>query len=271
MPTITVDSVEYFYRDIGQGPLVILGHSDGSSSGQWRGLMDLLQGEFRLLAFDISGQGRSSAWPHGKPWSLAAESAVINVLADLAPGPLHLVGHSVGGLFALDAATRLTNRLTSLTLVEPSAFFLLRQEGCREAWAEIEQVASKFQEQAKAGLTAEAMAQFIDYWTEPGGWEAIPEERRESLLGTAEKISMEWVAAFADDHSLETVGEFSVPTLLIRGTQTTTPARIVVDLINGRLPNAQLLEIEGAGHMSPFTHAEDVISHIADHLRRHNV
>lgn len=268
MAIITVNSVDYFYRDSGHGPLVILGHSDASSSGQWRGLMEHLEGEFRLLAFDISGQGRSPAWPEGMPYSLGAESAVIDALADLASGPLHLVGHSAGGMFILDAAIRLTGRLESLTLIEPTAFFLLRQKGCREAWTEIQQVAKSFQAQVEAGLSEEAMARFVEYWSEPGGWKAMPEERRKLLVGTVEKICLEWEASFAETSLLETIGMLAVPTLLLRGTRTTLAARTVVDLLADALPNSQLVEIEGAGHLSPITHAQEVISQIAGHLQR---
>lgn len=269
MPTINVDSVEYYYREQGEGPLVILAHSDASSSGQWKGLMEDLQGEFRLAAFDTSGQGRSASWPDDKPYSTQAESAVVHALADSATEPIHLVGHSAGGLFILDAATRLGDRLASLTLVEPVAFFLLRQQGMHEAWGEIEGIANDFRAHVQAGRTEEAMDHFLTYWTGPGSWEALPEKLRAPILTTAGKIDMQFETRFSDEQNLENLREIVAPTLLMRGGTTTLAARTVLDVIHGALPESKIVEIEWAGHLSPITHRDAVNQHIAAHLRSH--
>lgn len=269
MPTATVDSVRYYFREEGQGPLVILGHSDASSSGQWRGLMEELGGEFRLRAFDTAGQGRSHPWPEARSYSVAAESKIVDALAASEVGPIHLVGHSAGGMFMLGAALRLGARLASMTLLEPVLFSLLREAGEELAWAEVERVAETFQQLVRAGRAEEAMAGFVDYWTTQGAWAAMPEERRVPIIATAPKICLQWEASFRGDHTLAEFSNLSCPTLLIRGSETTLAARSVVDVLHGTLPDCQLVEIEGAGHLSAVTHANVVNPLIADHLRQH--
>ena len=270
MPTTTVNSVQYYFREQGQeGPLVILGHSDANSSGQWRGLMEELGGEFRLRAFDAAGQGRSQPWPEERAYSVAAESKIVDALAASEVGPIHLVGHSAGGMFMLGAALRLGAQLASLTLVEPVMFSLLRQAGKERAWEEIEQVAGVFRELVRVGQPEEAMNGFVDYWTTQGTWAAMPKERRESMIATAPKICLQWDASFGNDYTLVEFSRLSCPTLLVRGSETTLAARSVVGLLCNALPNCHLVEIEGAGHMSPITHAKAVNPHIADHIRRH--
>jgi pimeloyl-ACP methyl ester carboxylesterase len=59
-----------------------------------------------------------------------------------------------------------------------------------------------------------------------------------------------------------------MPTLLVRGTATTLAACTVVELLRDQLRHASLVEIEGAGHMSPVTHAAAVNAAIAQHLAR---
>ena len=54
-----------FFREAGSGPGVVCVHSNASSSGQWRGLMDLLAARFHVLAADTYGAGKSPPWPHG--------------------------------------------------------------------------------------------------------------------------------------------------------------------------------------------------------------
>lgn len=269
MPTVTVDSLQYYFREEGRGPLVILGHSDASSSAQWRGLMKELGAEFRLRAFDTAGQGRSDPWPEGRPYSVAAESRIAGALAATGPGPIHLVGHSAGGLFVLGAGLRLGARLASLTLVEPVMFSLLRDAHEERAWTEVQEVAREFQGLLRTGHHEEAMAGFVDYWTTRGTWAATPEDRRAPMLAAATKISLQWDASFRDEYTLAEISRLSCPTLLIRGTETTLAARSVVDVLYGALPDRRLVEIDGAGHMSAVSHAEVVNAHIADHLRRH--
>jgi pimeloyl-ACP methyl ester carboxylesterase len=40
----------------------------------------------------------------------------------------------------------------------------------------------------------------------------------------------------------------------------------VVDLLGETLPNATMVTLKGAGHMSPFTHPDEVNRLILDHL-----
>ena len=54
---------EVFFRESGAGRGVVCLHSNASTSGQWRGLMDALRPKFRVLAPDSYGAGRSPAWP----------------------------------------------------------------------------------------------------------------------------------------------------------------------------------------------------------------
>ncbi len=54
--------------------------------------------------------------------------------------------------------------------------------------------------------------------------------------------------------------------MLIAGGKTRAPARAVVDLLAGALPNATLAILKGAGHMSPFTHPAELNRMILDYL-----
>jgi pimeloyl-ACP methyl ester carboxylesterase len=80
------------------------------------------------------------------------------------------------------------------------------------------------------------------------------------------KIADEFRAVFADTLTCAAVGGITAPTLLIRGNTTTLTARRIIDVVNRALPHARLVEIAGAGHMCPLTHAEAVNEAIAAHL-----
>ncbi len=86
-------------------PLVLL-HGIGSSCQAWAPVMGLLAAERRVIAFDLPGHGRSPVPPPGEPLGvrsfageLAGELRALGV-----EGPVDLVGNSLGGWTALEAA-----------------------------------------------------------------------------------------------------------------------------------------------------------------------
>lgn len=266
MPKFHLNGIDYFYRDEGAGPLVILAHAAAATSGQWKTLMERLAGAFRVIAFDLAGQGRSTPLPADQGHSDLPDSDAILALADLGEGPVHLVGHSAGGMVTLEAAVRMAGRLASLTLVEPVLFHLLRDEGLAEAWREIETVARTVKERLRNGDPVQAMRGFVDYWSGAGSWDAMPDNLRDAAVGTAARVDWGFDASFALTTTLEEYARLTVPTLLVRGTRTTLAAGSIVELLAGRLPNARMVEIEGAGHMSVLTHRDSVAEQIAQHL-----
>lgn len=60
--TATVDGIKVFYREAGpaDGPVLVLLHGFPSSSHQFRDLIPLLAGRFRLIAPDLPGFGQSA-------------------------------------------------------------------------------------------------------------------------------------------------------------------------------------------------------------------
>src|SRR3990170_3576342 len=88
--------------DIGQGPPLLLIHSAGLGAAQWRVLARRLAGEYRCLAPNLRGYGRSSPWPEGRPAAIAAEIALLEAVAAPLAAPLRLVGHSMGAWLALE-------------------------------------------------------------------------------------------------------------------------------------------------------------------------
>src|SRR3954463_14553535 len=104
LETLTVDGRNFAYQDVGSGPAVILAHCSGASHHAWAPLLAVLSDRYRVLAPDLLGYGRSEPWPVNArlhPWS---DLGAVLALAELADGPVHLVGHSYGGTVAMEAA-----------------------------------------------------------------------------------------------------------------------------------------------------------------------
>ncbi|MFL5276347.1 MAG: alpha/beta fold hydrolase, partial [Myxococcales bacterium] len=118
-------AVSASFREAGSGPGIVCLHSNASSSGQWRTLMDLLAPKFHVLAADSYGAGKSP--PRPARTMLRDEVALLEPVFARAGDPFALVGHSYGGAIALVAAAMQPKRVRALALYEPTLFALVER------------------------------------------------------------------------------------------------------------------------------------------------
>jgi pimeloyl-ACP methyl ester carboxylesterase len=242
-------------------------HCSGSSGAQWRPLEGKLGGRYRVLAPDLLGYGSAGTWVGRGEFSLAEEAAPIVELLNGLGEPVHLVGHSYGGAVALHIARTRPAMLKSLTLVEPSAFHLLRGGDAIDAAAlrEITEVAFEATASVAAGDHLGGFGRFVDYW-KPGSWEAMPAEKRAAFAPQLAKVTLDFHAILSEAVGLEDLLHVRMPTLLLQGGCTKLPSRCVVGRLRAALPAAQLRVVQGAGHMLPITHRDLVNAAIAEHI-----
>jgi len=119
MPTVTSkDGTAIAYDRSGEGPAVIL--VDGAlcfrKFGPMESLATLLAPHFTVFTYDRRGRGESG---DTKPFAVEREVEDIDALINAAGGSAALYGISSGAFLALQAASRLTNRITKLAIYEP--------------------------------------------------------------------------------------------------------------------------------------------------------
>ena len=268
MKSLTVSGTARFYDEEGEGPTVLPVHGSMSSARQWRSLSEALRDRHRMLMPDLVAAGEGADDPPGA-FTFADDVALTVALIDLAQAPVHLIGHSYGGVVAIKAAFARRARLTSLTLIEPSCFHLLAQENQPE-FAEIART-KEAQEAALARGDREGSAEgFIAYWMGPDAWAAMPERRRAAMVQGLPKLAEDWHGALENQTTLDDYRGFGVPTLLIRARDTKRPSRRIVDLLRGTLPAATFVEVDSGGHMSPLTNPEPVNAAVARFIAEHS-
>lgn len=244
---------------------VVLLHCSGSSGAQWRALAAQLGRRYRVIAPDLIGYGAAAPWSGQGEFSLAQEAAALQMPDE----PVHLVGHSYGGGVALHLARTRPELLASLTLIEPSAFHLLRggDEFDAAALREISEVAAYARAALASGDYMRAFGRFVDYWSGPGSWAAMPAEKREAFAPQLAKIVLDFHALLNEPAEIEDVQEIVLPTLLVQGGCTTLPSRCVSKRLRDALPAAQFKVVQGAGHMLPLTHRDRVNALITDFIQ----
>jgi pimeloyl-ACP methyl ester carboxylesterase len=250
MPVIKAGAFDLDYTDTGAGPVVILIHSSASGYRQWRALIESLQDRYRVIAVNLFGYGKTSPWPGTRPLSTADQAELV---AALAAEPVALVGHSLGGAVALEAAARLSDRVRLVVAFEPILFGHLQAHGPADARDEIAHVARRFSELVKAGDWNAAGEWFVDYWARPGTWAAMADERRQNTIAMLPPVMHEWDMATSGLRPLEGWGATGAPVHLIHAADTRAPTRAIVTMLARTYPDWRVHEVAAGGHMAPLT------------------
>lgn len=119
IPTL---GAELYWRDVGAGPAVIVGH--GGPDFNHRYLlpeMDLLASAFHLIYYDQRGRGKSSRGVASESVGLESEVADIETLRrHFGLDAAVLLGHSFGAILAMEYAIRHPDRVSHLILMNPA-------------------------------------------------------------------------------------------------------------------------------------------------------
>jgi pimeloyl-ACP methyl ester carboxylesterase len=268
MNSIRVGDLPIRYIDEGDGPPVILVHCSSGSHRMWRPLIDSLKGSYRVLAPDLIGYGRTCGWPAGRPYDVQTEAQILMLLASVAGEPAHFVGHSYGGALSLEAVRLLQGRARGMTLIEPVALHILRLAGKDEEWRAVENLIKTVLGAIARGDRGAAAAAYMAFWMGKLQWWLSSAQFKQNVMATMDKVALEFLAArWPSAPPIDVYASLEVPTLLIHGSKTRQAALAITQVLADLLPDVRGASVEGAGHLSPSSHAETVNRLIREHIR----
>ena len=234
----------HYLRTGGATPPVVLLHGLTGSGACWTPLAKKLEGELDVVMPDARGHGGSSAPRHGYRYEDLADD-VVGLISALGLSHPVLLGHSMGGMTAAVVASRRSDILRGLILVDPTFLSPARQREVYES-----DVADQHRQvfgSRKSELVAQARARH------PHRSPELVEIQVEARLATS--LPAFDVLTPPNPDYREVMSAIDVPTLLVIGDRTVVTLEMATELrsLNARL---QIEQISDAGHGLPFTQPE---------------
>lgn len=255
MPNINVNGVALYYEEHGAGDeTVVFSHGLLMNSEMFRAQIDALKSDYRCIAYDHRGQGRSEVTAGGYDMDNAARDAA-ELIRGLDAAPCHFVGLSMGGFVGMRLAIDYPDLLRSLVLMETSAnpepkrnvrpyrvlAFIGRWFGFRPVAERLMNIlfGRTFMNDPRRQEERQALKRAI-----------IANDRKGAARAAHAVIDREGVG--------DRLGGISIPTLIIVGEEDVATPPKEGRKMQEKIPGSQLLVIPAAGHSSTIEQPEAV-------------
>ncbi|MEV0702124.1 alpha/beta hydrolase [Saccharopolyspora sp. NPDC050389] len=257
---VPVQDGELYAEVVGSGPPLVLLHAGYLGVQMWDEQLELAA-DHRLIRYEARSHGRSST----AMADCRAEDDLLAVLDHFEVGTASLMGNSMGGATALTFALQHPERVDRMVLfgpgIPPVEFhdpFI--QDGYRE------------QEAARLAMDID---RYVEAFLRIGvdGPHRRPDEVDQQIRRRCRDMAMTTVGNHhtATGHLLERdvasrLEEIAAPTLLIVGGLEAADLHRMARDGAQRMPNAELVEMAGCGHMASMENPQEANELIRRHL-----
>ena len=237
----------------GQGPLVVLIHGVGLRSEAWNKQIDALSDRFNVMAIDMPGHGESMV-PSGNIQLPDYTRAIASCFSE----PALVVGHSMGGMIALDLARTFPDKV--LGVVALNAIF----ERSKDATQAVQTRAAGLN-----GVSVTDPSPTLNRW-----FGDVPSPERSACSEWLTDVSPQGYkmayTAFAhnDGPTRGSLGGLACPAFFMTGGEEPNSTPEMSNAMARYAFDGSAEIIEGAAHMMPMTHAEEVNDALISFARR---
>jgi pimeloyl-ACP methyl ester carboxylesterase len=242
--TVEVDGGRLWLEVAGAGTGVVLIHPGLWDSRTWDDQWEPFAARHRVVRYDVRGYGRSSR-PGGEPYSHVRDLAAVMDAAGLERAAL--VGCSMGGAIALNAALAMPERVTALVL---AASGLDGFEGSDEEERDWEERFGPIEALVEAGELEQAQDIRLRTWAPLGTHDEAGRRIRAIAMDNLHELTMDESAA-EDLHpiAIDRLHEIACPTLVLPADHDPPHMRRVADILTERIPQARVEQIPDVDHV----------------------
>ncbi len=259
----SVNGTKLYYEITGKGTPIVFIHGIFSDTRNWKYQTDFFSKKYKVICYDGRGYGRSDLPDSIHPFYQYED---LKCLLDyLKIKKAIVVGHSMGGVTAMDFAVHYPERVIALILAEGSShseeiwgktsdvseqlrlvWKILAEQGIeagQKAFLEIPMI----QISLKNNMAAEIIRKMT---TESPGWKWHLHNKKQNYLL----------------ESLEILKKFQPPTLVLYGEYSPDLYFKAMSKVAETIPNAKLLQIKGSSHCLNLENPDDFNKAIANFL-----
>jgi len=251
------------YDESGQGSTIVLVPGSCSTGAAWRPVISQWQDRFRCVTTSLLGYGGTTERRTLVDSDIRHEAEILELVIRRAACPVHLVGHSFGGLSALAVALRNRVPLLSLAILEAPAPEILRQMGEYSQYRSFREMTDIYFSMFQAGDRS-AIQQMIDFYGGAGTFAGWPERVRDYAVETTATNILDWASGYGFRLTRPSLTKIEIPTLVLWG-ENSHPAVQRTNQLLAQCTRASAVTIGGAAHFMISTHAEEVARTLEEH------
>lgn len=252
MSRVSVNGVDLYYEERGQGIPILGVHGSPSSAVLWADAAQELALHGRCITYDRRGFHRSAPPVPFESMDLVEHvDDAAALLAALHAGPAVVIGRSTGGLIALELARRFPDKVKALVLLEPALFTM---DPDAAAWAGTLRRRVLELSAGQTGLLAESVIREV---AGDAVWESLPADLKEMFAGTSNAVLAELkghgfdLSEDALELSEEDLAGIRRPTLLVSAEDSGGAFGAVTARLSGALPLTQTVQVTGGHVINP--------------------
>lgn len=237
MPFCRVNDVKLYYEDYGtEAPLIFL-HGLMGSSENWKPQVDHLKDKRRVIAVDLRGHGQSDK-PRGNYSIKRFSEDLFSFVKELGIENAVIAGHSMGGIIALRFALDHQEIVEKLILIDSGA----RTPFGKKLLVSVSKIILQISYKAFVKI-------YLSGYTFPKDYsESKIREAQERVLKIPKYVVNSCFSAVKEFDVTSELGNIIVPTLIIHGSDDKQQPLSQAKYMKERIPNSELVVLEGVGH-----------------------
>lgn len=273
MPFLETNDCRFYYQQKGEGADVVLVHAFTSNTAVWlfTNTVDRLAKQYRVTAYDLRGHGSSGVTPRGyRSDEMASDFFAIHEALQL--DPCAIVGHSFGGVIAVQAAVQRPDLVRGIIFSDtyfPGLRHLEPEMGQSEPWAEL-------REQMHACDIE--IGETVDFHTLFVRVSGMTEDQKQILMEQMGPVSASWIStlgslaqtsagrdAFEEAGlSADRIASIQCPVFALY--DEFSPFHKTREFLENSIANIDSAIVPGARHLAPLQSTEDFLRLVEEGL-----
>ncbi|GLT20128.1 2-succinyl-6-hydroxy-2,4-cyclohexadiene-1-carboxy late synthase [Vibrio zhanjiangensis] len=258
MNKFLVDDHQMTYLDVGQGPVIIFGHSFLMDSQMWWPQVEMLSQQYRCIVPDFWAHGESQNAPPLTKTLKDYAKQIIALMDQIKVEQFSIVGLSLGGMWGAEIVGLVPERVQSLVLMD--TFVGLEPEVAYEKCSAMLENISSAQRVSQAIIEA-LIPIFFARNAEQNTPELVAYLRRSlsNIKGDrAIEIARIGQMVFGRRDQFSDIEQFDLPVLIAVGQEDVARPVLESFLMHDSIAGSELVQIPQAGHISNLEQPEFV-------------